>query len=171
MQYRPTKKRGETVFAGLMVALSAGLLWQAYKIAGFEALSSPGAFPMAVAAIMLISAFSIFIRALRTKTIEAGNFWSTILPPLVVVMMGLVAGYAALLQPLGFLPTSLLFLTGSIWVLRKRGLVYSVTVSVLSLVGIYVIFRLVFSVLMPAGIVPEGEILAWFGNLFTGETK
>ena len=34
---------------------------------------------------------------------------------------------------------------------------------------IYLVFRLVFTVLMPAGIVPEAEIIAWAKALFAGK--
>ena len=33
---------------------------------------------------------------------------------------------------------------------------------------IYIVFRLVFTVLLPEGIVPEREILAFFRNLMAG---
>lgn len=167
MQNNPTRAFGETVFAGLMVLLSAGLLWQAYGISGFEALSAPGSFPMAVATVMLISSLAILVQTARLPA--RGGGFMRILPPVVVVMIALIGGYALLLRPLGFLPTSLIFLVLSIWFLSRRGLIFSLTVSVCALIGVYVIFRLVFTVLMPAGIVPEGEILAWLGNLFAGD--
>jgi hypothetical protein len=58
---------------------------------------------------------------------------------------------------------------GAVYGLRKRGLVWSFGISLFSLALVYLIFRIVFTVLMPSGIVPEGEILAWLGGLFSGE--
>ena len=49
------KRRGEDVFGLIVLAVSVVLLWQAYGISGFSALSSPGAFPMAAAASMVIA--------------------------------------------------------------------------------------------------------------------
>ena len=160
------KKAGEAAFAALMLALSLFLLWQAHAISGFTALSSPGAFPMAVAAVMVASSALILVRALRAGARDPAP--AAILPPVVLATMALMAGYAVLLRPLGFLPTSLIFLVLSIRLLRGGGLARSLGLSVACLVGVYVVFRLVFSVLMPAGIVPEGEILAWIGGLLEG---
>jgi hypothetical protein len=41
-------------------------------------------------------------------------------------------------------------------------------VSVASLIVIYVIFRLLFQVVLPEGIVPEREIMSAIGNMFGG---
>jgi hypothetical protein len=167
----PTKKKpGETAFAAALVGLSGFLLWQAWGIAGFEALSSPGAFPMAVTFAMLVSSGVILLKTLRLTEREPVGFFSDIAPPVILIMFAMMLGYALLLKPFGFLPTSLLFLTLSVFGLRRRGLLWSFGISLFSLALVYLIFRIVFSVLMPSGIVPEGEILAWLGNLFSGET-
>ena len=44
----------------------------------------------------------------------------------------------------------------------------TVLVSAFSLLLVYLVFRIVFTVLMPSGIVPEGEMIQWFRNLFHG---
>lgn len=153
--------------AGLFV-ISLILLWQAYAISGFESLSSPGALPMAVAFTMVVSSGMILLDNFRNAVRDETQFFRDILPPVVIVMMLFIAGYAVLLVPLGFLPTSFLFLFTSILYLRKRGVAFALTVSAGSLICVYVIFRVVFTVLMPAGIVPEAEILSAFGRMFGG---
>ncbi|MCP1170654.1 tripartite tricarboxylate transporter TctB family protein [Limimaricola litoreus] len=164
----PTKKKpGETAFALFLVGLSGFLLWQAWGIAGFEALSSPGAFPMAVTFTMLLSSGPILFRTLRVADRAPLRFFTDIAPPVILIMFAMMLGYAFLLKPLGFLPTSLAFLTLSILGLRRRGLAWSFGVSLVSLALVYLVFRIVFTVLMPQGIVPEGEILAWLGGLFS----
>ena len=164
----PRRKPGEAAFAAALAAASLWLLWEAYGISQFEALSSPGAFPMAAAAIMAVSAVIILIKTLRLPGRPAAGFFDSVAPPRVLVMFAAIAIYGVLLAPLGFLPTSLLFLTAGIFFLRGRGLLYALTVSAGSLLGIYLLFRIVFTVLMPAGIVPEGEILAFIDGLFEG---
>jgi putative tricarboxylic transport membrane protein len=91
-----------------------------------------------------------------------------ILPPLAIVIVLLLVAYGLLLRPLGFLPTSALFLIAAIKILSRRGWGFTVAVSLGSLVLIYLVFRIVFSVLMPAGIVPEGEMLQALRDLFGG---
>ena len=68
--------------------------------------------------------------------------------------------YAFALKSVGFLPTSAAFLILAIRYLGHWSWGASIGIGLVSLIGIYLVFRIVFSVLMPAGIVPEGEILA-----------
>ncbi len=168
MHVKRKRSAGEIGFNAGLFVVSLVLLWQAYAISGFESLSSPGALPMAVAFAMVISSGMILLEGWRHTDPDDTRFFRDILPPVIIVMMLFITGYAVLLVPLGFLPTSLLFLTGSIFYLRRGGLGYALGVSVLALVLIYIVFRLIFTVLMPAGIVPEAEILAAFGHLFGG---
>lgn len=163
-----TRKPGEAIFALILSLASLAALWQAYGISGFEALSSPGSFPMAACMTMVISALIITVRTFRTNRTAGFSFVKDILPATTAMMVAFVILYAIALNPLGFLPTSLIFLFVSILILSRRGIVFSAIVSVFSLFCIYVIFRLVFSVLMPEGIVPEREFLAFIGNLFNG---
>ncbi len=165
------RQPGEGIFALVLSLISLGAIWQAYGIAGFEALSSPGAFPMAVSLVMVISSLAITVHTLRTPADTEATFRRDVLPGVAALLTLFILLYAIALKPLGFLPTSLLFLFVSILVLSRRSVLFSLTVSVFSLALIYVIFRLVFTVLMPEGIVPEREILAWFGNLFGGVAK
>lgn len=163
-----TRQPGEAVFALLLSLASMAALWHAYGIAGFEALSSPGAFPMAASLAMVLSSLTVTIRTLRSRLEPGDGFTKDILPVGTAVIFVFILLYALALKPLGFLPTSLLFLFVSILMLARRGIVFAALVSLLCLFCIYVIFRLVFSVLMPEGIVPEREILAFLGALFGG---
>ncbi|MDP5307375.1 tripartite tricarboxylate transporter TctB family protein [Paracoccus spongiarum] len=168
MHDKRMRSAGEIAFNGGMFVLSLVLLVAAYAISGFESLSSPGALPMAVALAMVVSSGLILLDNVRNSRRDGTRFIRDILPPAVIVMMLFVAGYAVLLVPLGFLPTSLLFLALSIIYLRRGGIAYALTVSLVALLLVYVVFRLVFTVLMPAGIVPEAEILAAIGRMFGG---
>ncbi len=162
------RSAGELAFNAAMFVCSIVLLWSSYRISGFESLSSPGALPMAVALVMMISSGLILLNCWRRAKRDRTRFMQDILPPAVIVMMLFITGYALLLTSLGFLPTSLIFLILSVLYLRRGGLIFAVGVSLLALVLVYIVFRLVFSVLMPAGIVPEAEILATIGQIFGG---
>ncbi len=168
MNATTTRKPGEAIFALVLSILSLAAVWQAYGISGFDALSSPGAFPMAVALVMVISSMIIAIKTIRSPVETGETFFRDILPPVAAMMVLFILLYTFALKPVGFLPTSLVFLFASILMLSKRGVVFSATVALFCLALIYVVFRLVFSVLMPEGLIPEREILAFFGNLFGG---
>ena len=167
---QPPKQRrpGELPFAIFLTGLSLFLLYSAFGISGFEALSAPGAIPMATTLAMVITAGMVLAQTLRLGAAPKGIFFRQVLPPFVVVMMAMLVIYAVLLKPLGFLPTSALFLIIAIQLLGRRGWLFSVTTGLFALLIIYLTFRIVFTVLMPAGIVPEGEMLAWFRAVFGG---
>ena len=167
------KRPGEGTFGVLFLLLGLFLAWQAYEISGFEALSSPGAFPMAAAAVMVISALIVVIGDLRRpREVEgriadhARSFSTQITPVVVVVFAGCVVAYSAMLDTLGFLPASFLFLLVAIKFLHRRSIAFSFIVSLGSLIAIYVVFRLIFTVVLPEGIMPEREIMAWIEGLF-----
>ena len=162
------RRPGETVFTGILVLASLGLLWSAYGISGFEALSGAGSVPMATTAVMVITALIIFIRTLKLPRTKDETVMQDITPPLVIVLTFFLIAYGLLLKPLGFLPTSALFLIASIKILSKRSWSFTITVSLGSLVFIYLVFRIVFTVLMPAGIVPEAEMIQMIRNLLSG---
>ena len=156
------------MFGVIVLLVSLILLWQSYQIAGLSALSSPGAFPLAVSAVMVIAALVVVINNARRphQDVVATRTW--IVPPVVMVFTALVIGYSLLLDVLGFLPTSLLFLIVAIHFLHRGSLIVNGLIALVALMVIYVVFRLVFTVVLPEGIVPEREILAWLERLIQG---
>ncbi|WP_209007298.1 tripartite tricarboxylate transporter TctB family protein [Roseibium litorale] len=164
--YPDRRRPGELAFAGFLLAASLYLLYSAYGIAGFEALSSPGAVPMATTAVMVISALIVVIRTAKLHTFANETISGSILPRTVIIFTGLLIAYGLLLKPLGFLPTSALFLIASIRILSDRGWGFVFAVSTGSLLLIWLVFRIIFTVLMPAGIVPEAEFIQFFRDLF-----
>jgi hypothetical protein len=162
------RRPGEAAFAVIVAAFSAFLLWTAYKISGFEALSSPGALPMAAAGTMLVTALMVAAQTFRGKPDAGQSLRRDIVPMPIVLTIVLVAAYALLLNTLGFLPTSFLFVAILIRVLGGQSLAFCAAVSAGSILVIYLVFRIIFNVIMPEGIVPEREILAAISRLFAG---
>lgn len=169
MQRKHPRRPGELVFNTAMVAGSLFLLYSAYGISGFEALSGAGSVPMATTAIMLVCAVMILRETLQKSAVTSEKLERDILPLPVLVTIAAIAAYAFLLKPLGFVPTSFLFLWGMVKYLSGRSLLWSALVAVATVALIYLIFRLIFTVLMPPGIVPEGEIIAWVKGLFVAK--
>lgn len=167
MQTKPPRRPGELVFNLAMAGGSLFLLWSAYGISEFEALSAPGAVPMVTAAAMVICASLILWETLRKSPRTSEKLFRHIIPLPVLVTIAMIVAYAVVLQMLGFLPTSFLFLTVMIRYLSGRSLLQSAGLAVLIVAGIWLVFRMVFTVLMPAGIVPEAEIIAWFRGLLS----
>jgi putative tricarboxylic transport membrane protein len=168
MQAQEKKQPGETLFGLLMVAVSVFLLWQAYSISGLSKLSSPGTFPMSAAFIMLVFSCVTVVSNYKQKSVKYSfaQFRDAIVPNLVSFMIALILAYAVFLESVGFLVTSFSFLFLAIWVLNKSSMVRTFFLALLSVLVIYVVFRLAFSVVLPEGVVPEGEILAYIAKLF-----
>ncbi len=165
------RRPGELVFAALLLLASVFLLWSAYGIEnpfGPNGLSAPRSIPLATTFAMVISAAVVFYKTSRLPLDRTETVIKDILPPVVLVFALFLIAYGILLRPLGFLPTSALFLISAVKILAKRGWVWTLTVSLGSLIVIWLIFRIVFSVLMPAGIVPEAEFIQFFRGLSSG---
>lgn len=160
------RRPGEVAFAAVITVASAFFAWTAVQIAGFEALSSPGALPMAAAGTMLVTALAILVQTIRRKPAHGQSLGRDVAPLPVVLTVVLVAAYAVLLKPLGFIPTSVLFVFVMIRGLSSRSYAFCASIAVGSVAVIYLLFRVVFNVIMPEGIVPEREILAAIGALF-----
>ena len=167
------RRPGELVFAAFLLVASLGLLWSAYGIDnpfGPNGLSAPRSIPMAATLAMVISAAIVLFKTARLPLDRAETLARDILPVTVILFALFLVAYGLLLRPLGFLPTSALFLVVAIKLLARRGWLWTLTVSLCSLFAIWLIFRIVFSVLMPAGIVPEAELIQLFRGLGGGGT-
>lgn len=162
------RRPGEATFAAFFVTLSLVMLWAAHDISGFAALSAPGSVPMATTLVMAVTSILVLARTLRRPADPAGSLRRDVLPAVLLIMAGMLLGYALLLRPFGFLPTSALFLIAAIKLLSRRGWGFTLATSLGSLLAIYLVFRIVFTVLMPAGIVPEGQMIQWFRDLIPG---
>lgn len=162
-------KSGEVGFAMLAFVGSLILLYSSYGISGFTALSGAGSFPMAVTALMVVTSASVLRTTMQQRQPNPGNrFFGQIMPPVVGAFCGLIAVYAVLFDSLGFLLSSAFFLLAGFKLLHRVSWVRTLLLTIFSLLAVYVVFRLVFQVILPEGIVSEGKILATIGSLLRG---
>ena len=154
---------GEIVFACLMLLLSAFLLWTSIGISGFKSATSAGSFPMAAAATMLVCSLIVVAQTVGLQPTptgggesRVGHFVRRIAPPVVVWTTLSVIAYMLLLERLGFMVGSYLFLNVCTWILGGRRLGLNLLVSALSLAAVYVVFQTAFSVQLPAGSLWQG---------------
>ena len=92
MQTKEPRRPGELVFNIAMVLGSLILLWSAYGISGFEAMSAPGAIPMVTTAAMVICGGLILWETLKKSSATDEKLERDILPLPVVVTIALIAG-------------------------------------------------------------------------------
>lgn len=166
--YAEKRRPGELAFALFLAFGSICLLYNAYGISGFDALSAPGSVPMATSLVLVISTAMIVWRTARLHRVASQTLAKDIVPAKVILFVCFLIAFGVLLKPLGFVPTAALFLILSIKVLARKSWRYTLLVSLGSLVVIWVVFRLVFTVLLPAGILPEAEFIQFFRSLLAG---
>lgn len=149
---------GELVFSILLIVFSLFMLWQAYSISRFESFTSAGAFPMFAAAVMLISgviAAGETVRMAPEPPAQDESVWRQfvrqITPGVLVQFVLTIAAYMFLLERVGFVIASYLFLVASMWLLGSRKLMLNLWVSAVSLAVVYAIFQTIFSVVLPTG--------------------
>jgi putative tricarboxylic transport membrane protein len=174
MQEVPQRMPGERGFTFLLFLVSLCLLYFAYGIAGFESLSSAGALPLFATSIMVVTSASAFLRSLRGAPPAQGfgsSFFALILPPTIGVYCLLITIYALAYDNLGFLPSSFAFLVAGFFILHRRGIGRSVALAFVLLVPVYLLFKIIFEVQLPSGIVPERELIGAITDFFTTGAK
>ena len=148
---------GELSFMVLIVAFSAFMLWASYNISKFESISSAGAFPMVCAAAMLVTGLMSLLQTARAKLSLEGDetlmqqFVRKLAPPQLVLFAVLISLYMFLLERLGFLLSSYLFLVSAMQLLGSRRVVLNLLISAGMLIAIYIVFQTAFSVVLPSG--------------------
>jgi len=143
---------GELFFAVLIVGFSVVALWQAYEISGFTGLSTPGIFPMLASVTMLISALFILSDALsRRKITSSDGSQLQVLSARLVLVVTLVAAYVFAMPYVGFMVSSSVFLFVSFAFLWRKNILVSALLTSVTLVVIYLIFRVLFQVVLPRG--------------------
>lgn len=154
----PHRRPGELIFALVLVLFSVVAFWQAHGISGFSGKTEPGVFPMIASGVMVISSVLILVSAARQPgpTAETPGFFSDILTPHHVILIGLVLGYAVLMPLLGFVASSAIFLFCAFQFLWRKNPLLTLALTAFSLAVIYVVFREVFQVVLPQGTLLRG---------------
>jgi putative tricarboxylic transport membrane protein len=146
---------GERLISWLLLLFSLLVFHQAYRISGFSGLNTPGSFPLLAALVMVVCTLFLVLenRALgrknRDRKTEAALVAGKLLPPKVVLFTLMIVGYMLLLQPLGFLLCTLLFLTLSILYLGRVKVLSAVLIATGSTGAIHVVFSYLFQVVLP----------------------
>jgi len=152
-----TRRPGELVFSLLLLVFSVAAFWQAYGISGFTGKTTPGVFPMLAAGIMILSGLVILVSAAKAlpEPNDAPGFFTQVLSLNHIVLIGLVLGYVLLMPLVGFVISSALFLFGAFQFLWRKNPLAMLALTALTLAVIYVIFREVFQVVLPQGVLMQ----------------
>jgi putative tricarboxylic transport membrane protein len=149
---------GELGFALAMLLFGLTALWLSYRISGFSSWSSAGSVPLGTSFFLSASAVMIVIRTLNKPPLQVSadnsvtrQFYEKIFPMRHILFTAVIVLYMILLEPLGFITSSFLYLLASSLVLGERRYMHMVVVNVLSLAVVYLVFQTAFSVVLPIG--------------------
>ena len=147
---------GERTFCVLLLLASLVVFYLAYQISGFSSINSPGAFPLGVALVMILSAGKIAVELIgKAKPDCSGwldafqQFRNTHFPRRTLVFGLLAVAYLAAIQWVSFYVSTFLFLVLSIVYLRGGRVLNAILITAVLLVLIYLLFSLAFSVYLP----------------------
>ena len=147
---------GERTFCVLLLLASLVVFYLAYQISGFSSVNSPGAFPLGVALVMILSAAKIAAELIgKAKPDCSGwldafqQFRRTLVPRRTLVFGLLAVAYLAAMQWVSFYVSTFFFLVLSIVYLRNGRVLNAVLIAAVLLVLIYLLFSLAFSVYLP----------------------
>lgn len=152
------RQPGETVFAFILLALGAFVVWEGFRIDGLYSPSSAGVFPALAGGIMVASAIGVILRNRRMAPAHipegsgaAREFLRRTTPLDVTVLGLLMLGYMLVLEAIGFLIASFAFLFLSIRYLHRGSWLLTLLVTLGALASVYIVFRVVFTVVLPTG--------------------
>ena len=139
-----------------MLVFSIVVLVLACQISGICETCAPGTFPMAAAAVMVISMVAVLVenRKLQKPNTtgwrdEMHRAANRMLPGIIVGYVGIILAYMLLILPIHFFPSSFIFLFVSMIYLRGTSWFRSLLISCGALIGIYIIFKFAFRVVLP----------------------
>ena len=145
---------GEKIFSILLVLFSGFLFFESYKISQFKNLVTSGAMPMFASTLMFVSSIFILINTFsKNKTLKQNSFQviKYLFPLRFILFVLLIFLYTFVIQYLGFLLASGIFLFISVWSLWEKGPLPAILISLSSIATIYLLFRIVFKVILPIG--------------------
>lgn len=148
---------GEKLFDWLLLLLSIGVLYEAYRIDGGLRLNSAGSFPVGLALIMLASSIALLIshrhkrRAtdITTARQEAETFLKEHFKPPIIAFTVCSIVYLVAINWASFYISTFCFLAAMFAYYRKGKILSSVCIAAITIGVIYVLFTMVFRVYLP----------------------
>ena len=144
---------GERLLPLLLLVPAGMAIAEGVRLDGLVSPSSAGAFPLLAGVVMAGSAVAIGVSSWRRRgAARPVGAVAAVLPPRVAAVSALFLAALAAMPWVGFHLAAFLLLLLSVRLLSGRGWLRAVLVAALSVAAIHVVFRLGFSVLLPAGV-------------------
>ncbi|MDO5091120.1 MAG: tripartite tricarboxylate transporter TctB family protein [Cardiobacteriaceae bacterium] len=137
------QRNAARLFLAALVVLAVVATVEAWRIEGLPGWSSPGAFPLMLSAMLLLSLAQVWREGMTGGVRLAPLAWRG------VVFVALVAGFVALLPHAGFALAGFVFLVSAITFLQRGRLPQAIVVAAVATALIYGLFVGVFKVSLP----------------------
>jgi len=144
---------GELKMLALLFVICVALFGDSLRSPGvFQGVSAgPGSIPQLVAGALILMVTGLVISHLR-KGYKEGSFGDLVhylFDKEVVLLIITVSIYGLIIEPIGFVPATILFLVGTMFLLDRKQLVKKLLISVLTVGVLYLIFSTLFQVVLP----------------------
>ena len=153
MEDKITQRPGERIVLWFLVAFSIFILIQALMLPNLQNLSSPGAFPIFIISVMILSVLRVLWKNhTRYSAFKIGEEFEKavplVFPKTVAAYTAILILYIFLLYPLHFWVSSYLFLVGSFLFLKGAKIFRSFFIAAGMLAAIYLLFQYLFRVIL-----------------------
>jgi putative tricarboxylic transport membrane protein len=119
---------------------------------GMEERLPPRTLPYAIGVAILVTGAALAVRSWRSRGLDAPIKWPYREGAIrVLVSLGALAVYVALLSPLGMPIATALFIGFLIWYLGRTGLIYAGAVGLISGAAVFFVFIKLLELTLPAG--------------------
>lgn len=144
----------EQVFNFLLLAFSCYFLNQAFHITEDSSLGSSASIPIMAFSVMVVASAITLVKSLFGEVARPEK-----IPKAIFLVLLMILLYSLFIEQIGFLISSLVFIGVLVFFIHGARLITSFSIALLVVLATYLIFRIVFTVLLPEGVVPEREIL------------
>lgn len=157
------KKYGDMIVGGFFMILSAGMMIMAKMLPKSTIMDiGPDFMPMCIGIVTFILAAAMAflnVKNLKARTAEAEKVEKEDLDyKRMIISFMLILVYVYLLQPVGFIVTTILYLPFQMYVLApdekktKKDIIQLAVITVIFTIVVFFLFRYGFKIILPAGI-------------------
>lgn len=144
-------KKANLILATICIIIGVYVIVTALSFpAGTNGTPGPGVFPIIIATLLLASALGVIISTIRMEDVPIIWINENIKP--VYISMGAVVIYTVLLAQIGFIVTSIIFMTAMVQWFRQGSIVQNIIISVAFVGIVYGVFSVLLNVPMDFGI-------------------
>ena len=136
----------------IVIAIAAIAVSRGFPMTGAEVDVGPGRFPLIYAGVLIVLSMILIVQALRRRPSAAGADASAPINP-VRIITGIIATgvYIVAISYLGYVPTTIVFLIGTMRLMGMRHIVWGPVIAVAMTAFLYIVFVYGLSVPLPLG--------------------